>query len=312
MKNAAIVNLICIILISTKVVFGQMAATDLISDDEFKLTAIDTIRHLNIPERLENAIGGSEFVNQVTGWSIIDREKAIVKEIMSGNVPAFSRKLKPLKITKEVDGKSYELILFTTLDYIAIGSNEDYLYIPMTPSTAQYLADTMNCLLPTKKMVDLIYSKAAVKLVPQPIPPSDSMTTLPVFRQHTDSIKHQMLQMGLDRSADPIIAGHKKDIIISKKIYPAERTSEKVVIYGWHLGKNNPIQPVYNGHHAGYADYSHGIRLISKLAFINGAAILVEDILKHQKMSILLSNEGIISKPKYPKNVLLTKIEKRF
>ncbi|GAB5554658.1 MAG: hypothetical protein Sapg2KO_42490 [Saprospiraceae bacterium] len=307
MKNRAKTIVVCIILISIQVVFGQTVPTSIISDDEIKLVTNDTIRHLNIPERLENAIGGSEFVNQVTGWSIIDREKAIVKEIMSGNMPAFSRKLQPLKITTEVDSESYELVLFTTIDYITIGSDEDYLYIPMTPSTAQYLADTMNCLLPTKKIVDIIYSKAAVKLVPQPIPPSDTMTTLPVFRQHTDSIKYQMQHMGFERSADPIIAGHKKDIIISNKMYPAEGTSERVVIYGWHFGENQPIQPVYNGHHAGYADYSHGTRLISKFAFINGDTMLVEDILKHQKLSILLSNEGIIPKLNYPKNALFTK-----
>lgn len=307
MKNDAIVKVICFILISINIVFSQTVPTAIISNDEIKLTTNDTIRHLNIPERLENAIGGSEFVNQVTGWSIVDREKAIVNEIMSGNMPAFSRKLEPLKINKEVGGESYELILFTTLDYIAIGSNEDYLYIPMTPSTAQYLADTMNCLLPTKKMVDLIYNQAAIKLVPQPIPPSDSMATVPVFRQHTDSIKYQMQQMGFNRSADPTISGHKKDIILSNKIYSAERTSGRVVIYGWHLGKNKPIQPVYNGHHAGYADYSHGTRLISKYAFINGNSILVEDILKHQKLSILLSNEGIINKPNYPKSTLFSK-----
>ena len=170
----------------------------------------------------------------------------------------------------------------------------------MTPSAAQFLADKLNCLLPTKTVVDIIYNNAEIKLAPQPIPPSEIMTTVPVFTQHTDSIKEQIFQMRLDRSANSIIAGHKKDIIISNKIYSTDRTSDRVVIYGWHLGVNNPIQPVYNGHVDWYADYSHGVRLISKTAFVNGESTKVEDILKDSTLSILLSNEGLINKPYYP------------
>ena len=310
-KNREIVVAIYIILISTKVICGQPASSN-IANNRFTLTAYDTLGQLKIPKRLENAISGSEFVNQVIDLNIIDREKAIVREILSGNVPSFTRKLKPLKITKVVNGKSYEVIFFATYDYIAIGSDDDYLYIPMTPSTAQYLADNINCILPTKEIVDIIYSQAEVKLKPQPIPPSNTMTTVPVFKQHTDSIKHQIMQIRLDRSNDNIIAGHKKDIIISNKIYSGDRTFDSVVIYGWHLDKNTPIQPVFNGHNALYADYSHGLRFISKLALINGESILIENILKNQNLSILLSNEGVISKPYYPANDVLAKAEKRF
>lgn len=293
LKNNRLVKIICVILISSQVIFGQSISLEVVRND--------TIKHLNIPKRLEKAISGSEFAKQVIGLSISEREKAIVREILSGNIPSFSRKLKPLKIAKVINGKSFELIFYTTLDYIAIGSKEDYLYIPMTSSTAQYLADKINCSLPTKKIVDIIYNKAEVKLKPQPIPPSDKMTTVSVFKQHTDSIKTQVTQMKLNRLADDIIAGHKKDVIISNKIYSTKNKLNRVVIYGWHLGKNNPIQPVYNGHNSLYADYSHGIRLVSKFAFINGKPILINDILKDRNLSTLLSNEGVIIKPNYPK-----------
>ncbi len=306
LRNGEITKAICLLFISIQVILGQSVSTAFVSDGQLNLITKDTIRHLKIPERLENAIGGSEFVKQVAGWNRTDREAAIVREILSGNIPSFSRTLKPLKITEVVDGKNYELIFFATQDYIAIGSDEDYLYIPMTPLAAQYLANHMDCSLPTKKMVDIIYNNAAIKLAPQPIPPSDSMTTVSVFKQHTDSIEQQMMQMEMDRSVDKAIAGHKKDIIISNRIYSANKTSGSVVIYGWHLGKNKPIQPVYNGHHAHYADYSHGTRLISKLAFLNGDSILVDTILKDRNLSILLSSEGVISKPNYPESDIFT------
>ncbi len=298
-----IFNTIILILISIQVFFGQPVSV---------FSANDTLCYLNIPERPENAIEGSEFVEQITGLSITDREKAVAKEILSGNVPSFSRKLRPLKSSQTINAKNYEVIFFTVCDYMAIGSDRDYLYIPMTPSTAQYLAEKLNCSLPTKKIVDIVYADAEIKLSPQPIPPSDKMTTVPVFKQHTDSIKQQISQMGLDRSVNSIIAGHKKDLIISNKIYSPDRNYERVVIYGWHLSENNPIQPVYNGHIASYADYSHGVRLISDIAFINGDSCKVTDILQDSILSVLLSSEGIIIKPYYPESDNFTSIRSIF
>jgi hypothetical protein len=70
--------------------------------------------------------------------------------------------------------------------------------MPLTPLTAQYIANRLDCLLPTKKKVDIIYVKAEIKLRPQPIPPSEMMTTIPIFWQHIDSIKQQMIKIGFD------------------------------------------------------------------------------------------------------------------
>lgn len=269
-------------------------------------SAVDTTIYLNIPERPAYAIEGSDFVALVIGLSIIDRETAVVREILSGNVPSFSRKLRSLKISQNVDATNYELIYFVACDYMAIGSDQDYLYIPLTPSTAQYLADKLNCSLPTRKVVDNIYTNSKFRLSPQPIPPSDKMTTIQVFEQHTDSIKQQFSISGSDRSATGIVAGHKKDIIISNRIYDPDRTNERVVIYGWHLSENSPIQPVYNGHTAMYVDYSHGVRLVANIAFINGDPIHLDDILRDPDLSILYCGEGVISKPYYPESKIFT------
>jgi hypothetical protein len=174
------------------------------------------------------------------------------------------------------------------------------MYVPLTPLSAQYLAARLNCLLPTRKMVDSIYAKAEIKLRPQPIPPSEKMNTLPVFWQHTDSVKQQFLDIGWNRTTDKIIAGHKKDIIVSNKIYDKQRTSDKVIIYGWHKAENDPIQPVYAGHIASYADYSHGVRFISNKALLDGKPIKPDAILGDTTFSVLLSDEGMIGKPFYP------------
>lgn len=110
-----------------------------------------------------------------------------------------------------------------------------------------------------------------------------------------------MIKIGFDWLSDEIIAGHKKDIIISNKIYGKDQTAELVVTYGygWHKAENAPIQPVYTGHIASYADYSHGVWFVSCVAFLNGVPTKLEAILKDSTYSVLLSNEGIIGKSYY-------------
>jgi len=267
------------------------------------------LKYLSVPKRNQSAAPGSFFAALITGKNLEDREKDVVNEILAGNIPSFSRKLKPVSFEQSINGENYQVTFFVLCDYMAIGSDDDYLYMPMTPSTAQYLCDVLNCSLPTKKLVDLIYNSADVKLRPQPIPPSDKMTTVPVFKQHTDSIKQQIDSLNFNHSDDLIIAGHKKDVIISNKIYSNDRNYDRVVIYGWHLSEGHPIQPVYNGHIAAYADYSHGIRLISDTVLVNGTPLNLREILKDPVLSNLLSDEGVIAKPYYPPSKIFTSVK---
>lgn len=264
----------------------------------------DSLYVLDIPERPEHALTGSGFVAQASGMNLVDREAAVVREILAGNVPSFSRTLRAVKFNQTVQARAYEVTLFASCDYLAIGSDQDYVYIPLTPSSAQSLAHKLNCSLPTKKMVDEIYTNSEITLVPQPIPPSEKMTTVEVFSQHTDSIKQQLSFSGMNRSGTEIVAGHKKDIIISNRIYDPQKQEERVVIYGWHRSKNEPIQPVYDGHFAMYTDYSHGVRFIARAAFIDGASIQLDDVLKDSVLCRLVSGEGVISRPYYPYNNL--------
>ncbi|MBD3383973.1 T9SS type A sorting domain-containing protein [candidate division KSB1 bacterium] len=255
---------------------------------------------LDIPARSDSACGGAEFADRIAGLNLKEREIKIINEILSGNVPSFCRNLQPVTVRQSIDSRLYEFTYYTVCDYMAVGSDQDYLYVPVTPSTAQYVADQLNCSLPTAKMVDQIYVAAVLKLRPQPIAPSDQMTTVPVFKHHTDSIRQQIRKSGYERLPDAILAGHKKDIILSNKIYSGDRSYDRVVIYGWHKSENRPIQPVYNGHNARYADYSHGVRLVFKQADLSGDACKIADILKDARLSALISGEGDIQKSRYP------------
>ena len=131
---------------------------------------------LSLPTRLTNAPTGSEFAKAITGLERSEREERIYSQIKSGNVPGFLRKLAPVTAQFAEDGKINTAVYFVTPDYLAIGSDEDYFLMPMSPMLAQRIADLLHCSLPTRKMVNDIYAAAAVKLTPSPIPPSPAMS----------------------------------------------------------------------------------------------------------------------------------------
>ena len=168
----------------------------------------------------------------------------------------------------------------------------------MTPVLAQQIADLTKCILPTKRMVDAIYEAAEIKLEPQPIPPTPLMTTVPVFMAHNAMIQKQLITYLAQHALSALTAGHKKDIVISNKIYG--ENSNRVVIYGWHKLDWKPIQPLYNKHSHTWADYSHGVRLIQNIVWVNGKKTTVATVLADPKLNVLLSDEGVISKSFYP------------
>lgn len=252
---------------------------------------------LNIPARDINALEGSEVVTAITPLSLHDRELYIKNEVLSGNIPDFQRNLVPIIDSALISG-SYTYITYYVLpDYLALGSDTNYFLCPMTPILAQQLADSLDCLLPTSQMVDVIWEHAAVKMNPESIPPSPAMTTVPVFDDHNDMVKIQ--RNTFSNSLGELVSGNKKDVIISNQIYTSPPPA-RVVIYGWHYPNGNNIQPVYAGHIDTYADYSHGIRLVQNQCWVDGVPMLANQILTDPILHQLLSDEGVLSQPYYP------------
>src|SRR5207249_10522967 len=92
-------------------------------------------------------------------------------------------------------------------DYLAIGSDEDYFLAPISPQTAQKIANGLDCSLPTRKMVDQIFAAAKVKLVPSPIPPTPAMATVPVFSNHNAIVRAQRAEHLKAHPLGALVAG---------------------------------------------------------------------------------------------------------
>lgn len=253
---------------------------------------------LPLPSRTSQALSGNEFKAQIENLTLENREVEIFDQIMAGNVPNFLRELVPIVFSKTVNDSVYNVTYFVTPDYMAIGSDSNYFLMPMTPILAQKLADSLSFILPTKQMVDQIWSEASVKLSPSPIAASPEMTTILVMWNHNITVKTQRTEQLSEEPLGTLVAGHKKDVIISNRIYG--NSSNRVVIYGWHYLSGSPIQPMYAGHGETYADYSHGIRLVRDSVLINNQSYRIAELLSDVEMASLFSDEGSIRKPYYP------------
>ena len=175
-------------------------------------------------------------------------------------------------------------------DYLAIGADSDFLRMPMNLYTAIDIAKNFGFVLPTPRMVDAIYQQSAAHLKPQPMQAGPLMRSTAYYIQHNSSIRQQQLSLGIPLGA--LISGHKKDIVLSNRLarYPG-----RVAIYGWQKWDGQPIQPLSTFHGANYADYSHGVRLVSDTMYIDGKPASVHQVLQDPDLAFILSDEGPVT-----------------
>ncbi len=229
------------------------------------------------------ALTGSAFYKQVIPLGREERERMAVREVLSGNIPPFLKYFVRVEtVLTDSLGMAHQAQYYVSPDYLCIGSNADFARIPLTPMAAQQIADGLNCFLPTRKMVNDIYQQSQVKLEP-----------LPLFQYRDSALMfwyHHLVIEGQRKQRRGLIAGIKKDVVISGKI-TRDPKPHRVAIYGWHQLNGQPIQPLYTGHVDWYVDYSHGIRLVYRKIKVDGRWMDYEEVLKSPLLKKLLCDE---------------------
>jgi hypothetical protein len=168
-----------------------------------------------------------------------------------------------------------------------VGSDSDFVRVPLNLHTIAKLNEKLDVSLPTVKMVDEIYEKAAVHVSPKPIPCKANIASTSNILMHNEMLVAQIH----DYQPGTLIAGHKKDIVQTRRLL---KKPDSIAIYGWHRSSEDPIQPLSTIHSAEYADYSHGIRLVSNHVEIDGLSYDLRDVLESKTFSKLVSYEGTI------------------
>lgn len=235
-----------------------------------------------------NTVTGSSFIQANINLTGSQREANILREFLNGNIPDFLRNFVSVAVSDGTNSITY----LAMSDFLAIGTDDDYVRMPMNPHTAQSIADRYGCTLVTKKMAYDIWRGAINKLAPRPWgPPYDSdMEKTYRIGVHNATIQKQLVSGGMDPHA--LTSGHKKDIVLTNFL-GASNINRKVAIYGWIQLNGQPIQGLnYFSHSDTYADYSHGVRLVSNDCVVNGVAMKMQDVFSHPVYCRLVSDEG--------------------
>ncbi|TDK45036.1 hypothetical protein [Antarcticimicrobium luteum] len=243
-----------------------------------------------IPNRTARAPSGSALMEQLMAASGPARDQAIVDQVLSGNLPSFLRHLTPVTLAgKLASGAQVLITICVTPDYLSVGDDRDFVRVPMGLAGAARVASELGFLLPTPKMVDAIYSQAKVHVAPSPMTPGSKMASTAYLLQHDRTVDQQRARVSRDAGA--LTAGQKKDIVLTNRLLSKPG---RVAIYGWHRINGRPIQPLSTVHGASYADYSHGVRLVSRTAFLNGKQVPLSDIMQDRDLALIVNGEGPI------------------
>ena len=201
-----------------------------------------------------------------------------------------------------VGGKPVSITVCVTPDYLAVGTDKDFVRVPMGLPAAVAIADRFGFVLPTTKIVDAIYAQADVHVPPEPLTAGPQMRSTAYFVRHNSMVRQERVAEGAKLGM--LIAGQKKDLVITNRLltHPG-----RVAIYGWHRQNGRPIQPLSTVHGENYADYSHGIRFVSTIAYVDGKARSLLDILQDPNLAPVVSTEGPIPKV----GVLLASLERK-
>jgi hypothetical protein len=243
--------------------------------------------NISIPEE---QVPASQFVTSLIGLKRDQREEAFLKALVEGHVPDHMRAFVDVGLTfVDKQGTSHKLVISVLPDYLMVGVVGDALRVPLWPLTAQKVADAWGCVLPTPKLVTLLWHAAESRLPPQPWGPPYDETMMSTTRivEHNKRIEKTIKDKGVD--ATKLVAGHKKDVVLTNKLVTKPN---QVAIFGWHQLSSKNIQPLYLGHGADYADYSHGIRLISQTCMLDDVEDSLPRIMQDPNLHVVVSDEG--------------------
>lgn len=210
---------------------------------------------------------------------------------LRGDVPDYIQTWCPVP----VGHRSHSGVFYCAPDFLSIGDDYDFVRVRINGVTAELIGAVVGAVLPTKRMVDLIYD-ASKQLEAQPWgPPYDrSMMTTKRWRKQDKKIDDQASDAMYARGE--LWEGHAKNVVVGAGL--SAKRGETIGIYGWFDERGRAIQgPAvnWNSHEWTYTDYSQCIRLIHKDMLVDGVPMAVRDVLQDKELAPLISDEGTLA-----------------
>jgi hypothetical protein len=230
-----------------------------------------------------DTLTGTRFFQLAKSYNWQQRDSLAMVYFKAGAVPHWWKRFTKVSVkSADSNGKVHQLHYWVSPDYFAVGTNDDWVRVPITPMAAQTMMDVIDCIFPTRKMVDQIHMAAKLKLAPVP---------MYAFRDSGITMyQHHLIVEGQRKLRKGLISGIKKDVVTTYKLQYGPKTN-RVAIYGWHQPNGKPIQPLYTGHVNWYVDYSHGIRFVYNRVRSDNKNALMTQLLADPQWAKMLCDE---------------------
>lgn len=254
---------------------------------------------------------GSEFIAALKDRSPTAWDAAILQAARDGNLLEWPWAVVELSIP------GHQATARVMTDYVAVGTPDDHVRVPMRPETAQGVANLGGMLLPTPWLARRTWEQAPIKIEPIQGGALSAKTNLynsSGARSVLQYAEHdQKVTNAIAGREGQLASGQKKDIVVNKYLVGKPG---KVVIYGWFhadtkrpykesmdAAVQQPIQPRSDFHAADYYDYSHGARLVAPTMIVDGREVATESVYRDPVLSKLVSDEGPLAVVRYPSPV---------
>ena len=125
----------------------------------------------SIPPRDASAPTGSQLMMRLASSSREERSRVLVEQILGGNIPSALRLLRAVETCiPGPTGALVRAVVWVMPDYLAVGSDEDSVRVPLGLEEALTVARRFGFTLPTRKIVNTIHLQAEARLDPKPMP----------------------------------------------------------------------------------------------------------------------------------------------
>jgi hypothetical protein len=155
--------------------------------------------------------------------------------------------------------------------------------VDVTAEGAQRVADSLGTILPTPRILQLIWEQADVRIEPCTSTADAHMATTARMIQHSECVDQRV------GGRKGMVANEGKHWVLSNRTAGKENLAAN---YGWFLKGRRPIQTVGTRHDTAHTDYSQIVRLVKPMMRVDGREIDIRHVGRSPELWGLVSDEG--------------------
>lgn len=239
---------------------------------------------------------GSDWLLEHAGAFSNEQEDSLVSSILN---PSCRMPIRWVGVS--VSYNDHKGVFVVAEDALSLGEPDDFFRCNFTYAASQHICDALGLVLPTSKMVDLVYSQAENVCEPRIQAPSAAMSSTNAMVKHSSDINRL-----LDGKGSGLTCNVGKWWVISKEAFALP---SRAVNYGWFSnsspyrsanGLRHVWQPVSTAHNFYHRDYSQVLVPVWKEMLVDGVVVPIEYVISNPELCRMISYDGPLSSMHHP------------